>query len=351
MSVVLVVGTVKGGFILRGDDARASWDVAGPIFKGWAVTTSTEAPDGRMLLGTASRVYGASVQASRDLVDWTQLPAAPAYPDGGDRRLTQIWTLVTAGDAIYAGVDEAGLFVSRDGGESWSSIDGLNEHPTRDGWFPGAGGLCAHVVLADPRRPERLFCGISAVGVFRSEDGGASWTPKNAGVRVAIEDEVHPDIGYCVHGLAMDPENGDRIWRQDHTGMYRTTDGAESWERIENGLGSWFGFPIARDRRTGALFAISLESDEYRMPRDGKLRVYRSRDDGDSWQELAEGLPTEHFYGAVLRGAMDVDHRDPCGVYAGTTAGTLHVSVDGGDTWRQLPMHLPRILSVRAYER
>ena len=218
--------------------------------------------------------------------------------------------------------------------------------PPRAAWFPGAGGLCAHALLTDPRDPARLWCGISAVGVFRSDDGGASWRPVNNGVRVMIEDEHHKNIGCCPHALVQDPDDANRIFRQDHAGMYRSHDGGDSWQSCEQGLPSGFGFPIAIDRNTKQLFACPLESDEYRMPPDGALRVYRSTDAGDSWMALTNGLPQEHTYVGVLRHAMATDHLEPCGVYLGTTAGSVFISADAGDSWQQLPCALPRILSI-----
>ncbi len=258
--------------------------------------------------------------------------------------------MIAEGDGVfYAGVDEAGLFVSRDGGVRWQPVPGLNDHETRSAWCPGAGGLCAHSVLFDSQNPQRVWCGISAVGVFRSDDGGETWQAKNVGVPVILEDEKHKEIGFCVHGLAQDPENADRIYRQDHQGMYRSSNGGDSWEKNEAGLVSGFGFPIAIDRPTRTLFAVPLESDECRLPVDGKFRVYRSRDEGDSWEPLSNGLPQKLAYMGVLRRALTTDHLDPGGVYVGTTSGTVHVSHDLGDSWQALPCTLPRILNVSVF--
>ena len=349
MRVLLIVGTDKGGFVVRSDAARARWTVEGPLFKGWNVTSAARDTRGRYLLGVTSRVYGATIQISEDLAKWRQAPAGPSYPEGGKRRLNQIWRIHPARDAIFAGVDEAGLFRSDDGGERWAPVAALNEHPTRESWCPGAGGLCAHAILSDRGNPNRLWCGISAVGVFRTDDGAQTWHSKNRGVPVIIEDKVHKDIGYCVHALAQDPDEPATIWRQDHRGMFRTRDGGETWDRVERGLPSGFGFPIVIDPRTKTLFAVPLESDESRMPPEGRLRVYRSRDRGDSWEPLTRGLPQAHAYPVVLRGAMAVDGLEPAGVYFGTTAGTLYASADAGETWQELPALLGRIFCVAAF--
>ncbi len=349
MRVLVIVGTEKGAFLCRSDDDRRQWEVGGPLFKGWKVTASARSASGRYLLATASQVYGPALHVSNDLKTWRQIDKGPAYPPGGDRKLNQIWTLCARNGRHFAGVDEAGLFASDDDGESWRPISGLNDHPSRRAWFPGAGGLCAHAVLIHPKRPERIWCGISAVGVWRSDDGGHTWTPKNEGVRCMAPDKDFPGIGYCVHGLALDADDPDRIYRQDHSGMYRTTNAGESWERNEHGLPSWFGFAIAMDAPSRTLFSFPLESDEYRLPVDGKCRVYRSRTKGDSWQPLANGLPDGRYYGSVLRGAIAVDGLDPAGVYVGSTSGDVFVSADGGESWRALPYRLPRVLSVEAY--
>jgi hypothetical protein len=372
MSTTLIVGTEKGGFLCRSED-RSRWTVEGPLFKGWRVTASTRTPSGSTLVATASQVYGPALHASTDLKEWHQIESGPAYPQASDPqppapgvpvgagfepKLNQIWTLVAAGKRIYAGVDTAGLFTSDDDGRTWQPVAALNDHETRPNWFPGAGGLCAHSILV---RGSRIWVGISAVGVWRSDDGGKTWQPKNRGVRHVIEDKTYKEIGFCVHGLAADPDDTNTIYRQDHAGFYVTRDGGDTWEAAEDGLPvgvvgmpgqkirAIYGFPIVMDPRTKSLFIFPLESDEYRMPIDGRFRVYRSRDGGSSWEGLGEGLPTTPTYCNVLRGAMAVDGQKPCGVYVGTTGGQLFASANAGDSWRPIPCTLPRILHVAAY--
>ncbi|HYR63416.1 MAG TPA: exo-alpha-sialidase [Actinomycetota bacterium] len=349
MRVAVLIGTEKGAFVATSDAARRQWQVEGPLFKGWKVTASARSPSGRYLVATASFVYGPALHVGDDLSGLAQVEDGPAYPEGGDLKLSQIWTINAGASRHYAGVDQAGLFFSDDDGQSWQPVPGLNDHPTRKGWLPGAGGLCAHAVLVDPANAERIWCGISAVGVFRSDDGGATWVPKNEGVDQVVPDPNFPDIGRCVHGLAPDSEHADTIFRQDHSGMYRTYDGGDHWERNEAGLSSGFGFPIAMDPLTSALYAVPIESGEYRMPVGGAFRPHRSTNGGDSWEPLGNGLPPPPYEAGVLRGAMAVDGLDPGGVYLGTAAGDLFVSADGGDSWQGLPCTLPRILSVEVY--
>ncbi len=349
MGVLAIVGTDRAAFLYRSDNARRSWRIEGPLFKGWKVTATARLASGRWIAATASEVYGPALHVSEDLSDWRQIDKGPAWSKDGDRKLNQIWRIVPAGERIYVGVDDAGLFRSDDGGETWVGLEGLNEHATRSAWYPGAGGLCAHAVVVDPGNPDRIWCGISAVGVFRSDDGGRTWHPKNQGVKVVIEDKTQKEIGFCVHGLVGDPDDPDTLYRREHTGMFRSRDAGETWKRTEEGLPSQFGFPIAMDRSTKDLFVVPLESDEYRIPVDAKLRVYRSRDGADSWEPLSRGLPQEHAYMGVLRSALDVDHLDPCGVYVGTTSGSVFVSNDAGDSWRELPGTLPRVLCVSVH--
>jgi len=344
-NVTVLVGTEKGAWILRSDAARKDWAIDGPHFKGWKVTASDRTPGGKYLVATASFVYGAAIHESRDLKTFRQIEKGPAYPEGAGRKMIQTWTIACGAKRHFAGVDEAGLFVSDDDGASWQPVPSLNDHPTRPSWFPGNGGLCAHSVLV---RGDRLFVGISAVGVWRSDDGGKSWAPKNAGIPHVIEDKKLKEIGFCVHGLAFDPAAPDTVYRQDHAGMFRSRDAGDRWERIQTGLpASGFGFALAQHGRS--VFSFPLESDEYRVPVDGKFRVYRSRDGGESWQALARGLPEAPTYANVLRGAMAVDGMNPCGVYVGSTSGEVYASADDGESWRRIPCTLPRILHVRAF--
>jgi hypothetical protein len=340
------IGTEKGAFFLR--RAGDGWQVDGPVLKGWRVTTFGRAPSGDHLLATGSNWFGAAIHRSADLATWEQIVDGPSWPEGSDRKLNHIWTITGAGATRYAGIDDAGLFRSDDDGSSWQPVDGFNEHSTRGTWFPGFGGLAAHSLLVDPTDPARMWLGVSAVGVFRTEDGGATWALRNAGVEPTVPDDDHPEVGYCVHRIVGDPDDPETLWRQDHKGVYRSGDGADSWQRIEEGLPAGFGFAMARDARTGALFVVPLESDERRMPVGGEFRVFRSGDRGESWGVSGDGHPEAAVYAGVLRDAMDTDGAG--GVFVGSTAGTIHISTDSGDSWAMLPEILPRILSVRVLD-
>jgi photosystem II stability/assembly factor-like uncharacterized protein len=372
MAVVVIVGTDKGGMVLRSDDAREHWDLGELEFRGWRVTAATRDPGGRTYVAVALESFGNALLVSDDLKSWEQLEAAPRYAPGDrgnpdhnrtisstapmgltdneGRHVDQIWALHSTGGTLYAGVSEAGLFRSDDRGKSWQPVLGLNEHETRPDWIPGFGGLCLHHVLSDARNPDRLWVGISSFGVFRTDDGGHTWSRKNDGV---TEQET-----FCVHGLTHDPRDADRIFRQEHTGMFRSLDGGDSWERIENGLPhgqlssgskSAFGFPVELDPATGYVYAFPLAGDDFRYARDGRVRVYRTRDGGELWEGLDRGLPSEPRYTSVLRGAMSVDRLDPCGVYVGTTSGHVFASRDRGESWIELPCTLPKIRCVEAF--
>lgn len=344
--VTVAVGTEKGAFLLRSTN-RTEWDVSAPLHPGWRITTFGRSPGGDHLLASGSNWFGASIHRSPDLEAWEQVVDGPTWPAEAERKLNNVWTIHRHGDRLFAGVDEAGLFTSDDDGSSWEPVAGLNEHESRHEWFPGFGGLAAHRILTDPNDANRVWVGISAVGVFASEDGGASWELRNSGLPRTVTDAEF-DVGYCVHSLVADPADPETIWRQDHRGVFRTTDGGRNWERIENGLPSGFGFPIGRDAASGALFVVPQESDQHRMPVDARFLVYRSTDGGDSWEAVGNGLPEEPIYDGVLRDAMDTDGDG--GVYLGTTGGRVHWTADAGESWGTIAATFPRVLSVKVLE-
>lgn len=337
----LAIGTEKGAYLVESNGG--DWEVTGPLFPGWKVTAFGKAPDGSYLAAIGSNWFGVGVHKSSDLAAWTQTDQPPAWEEGTDREMEQIWTFHTSGDRIWAGVAHAGLFTSDDQGVTWDPIKGLNEHRSRAEWQPGFGGLCAHRIMIDG---DRQWVAISAVGVFRSDDGGVTWEPKNDGIDpVGLpEDAPRPEVGYCVHCIAHDPADPMRIWRQDHSGVYRTADGGDTWEKIENGLPAKFGFVMWRDNGSGRLFTLPLAADTNRVPVDGALRVYASDDDGDSWQVSGTGWSEAPQYTGVLRGAFSGDNH---GLFCfGTTGGKLWLTRDNGETWSELPPGFPRIGAV-----
>jgi photosystem II stability/assembly factor-like uncharacterized protein len=377
MAVSLVVGTPKGAAVFASKD-RKSWSEEF-VLRGWPVTASAQDDKGRVYVAVNSPNYGVAIFVSDNLADWKQLDSAPRYrpedrgnPEhhrivsqmdfggvlkGGGRFVDQIWTLHWAHGALYAGVSEAGLFVSRDRGKSWQPIDGFNNQPSRDTWAPGFGGLGAHTILSDAKNPDRMWVGVSAAGFFRTDDGGKTWAPKNKGVNPAV-DSAPATTGQCIHHAAHNPDNANVMFRQEHRGVHRSDDGGDNWRVIESGLPvaelsdghrCSFGFPMVMDRRSGSVFVVPLDGDNFRFPRGGQLAVYRTRD-GESWQPRTDGLPG-NFFSGVLRGAMTTDQLDPGGVFMGTTCGVLYGSGDVGESWRQIATGLPRITSVEAYVR
>jgi photosystem II stability/assembly factor-like uncharacterized protein len=338
----IAVGTEKGGYLV--EDKGGGWSVTGPNFSGWKVTALGSAPDGTHLAALGSNWYGVGIQRSDDLADWKQVDQPPGWPEGTERKMEQIWTFHTSGDRIWAGVAQAGVFTSDDGGITWVPVDGLNEHPTREHWYPGLGGLCAHRIHIDG---PTQWVAISAVGVFRSDDGGVTWEPKNDGIDpVGLpEGAERPEVGYCVHCIAHDPSDPMRIWRQDHSGVYRTYDGGDNWEKIEEGLPASFGFVRWRDRSSGRLLTIPLEASDNRLPVDGRLQVYRSDDDGGHWEVAGTGWRDAPQFTGVLRGAFDGDGE---GTFCfGTTGGKLWLTRDNGESWEELDPAFPRIGAIR----
>jgi BNR/Asp-box repeat len=341
---LVLVGTMKGAFFVSGRD------VAGPYFAGQAVYAM--AYDGRrrrLYAATHSAHWGAVVSLSDDLGrTWTNPERAPIrFPEGSGASLAQIWQIVVADDAVYAGVDPAALFVSRDAGETWSLVAGLWNHPQRPQWQPGGGGLCLHTIIVQGRR---ILCAASSVGVYRTDDGGESWQARNAGIRAGYlpPGQQYPEFGQCVHKLAADPTEPRRLYLQHHGGVYRSDDGGDSWHDIGAGLPSDFGFALAvHPRDGGTAFIVPLESDQFRATPEARLRVFRTRDGGASWAALDEGLPQSGAYETVLRDGLAVSAADPAGVYFGTRSGKLYASDDEGDHWRLARDGLPPIVCVK----
>lgn len=354
--VILAIGTRKGAFVAISDSARSEWELKGPFLKGLEVNhiiCSTDAPGpGRCLYAAGkSAWWGPGIQTSVDLGDtWEELEGARF---GEDRGLTveRIWALAVDGrrgpGVVYSGVDPGSLFRSGDSCRSWDEVRSLNDHSTRDSWQPGAGGLMVHSISFDPGDPERMFVGISAAGVFRTDDGGASWSPKNKGVRADFLPDRFPHVGQCVHHLEMHSSDPRTLYQQNHCGVYRSDNAGDDWIDISDGLPSRFGFPIAVHPHDGdTVYVIPEESDQYRVTPDGAFRIYRSRDRGDNWEALTNGLPQTNAYQNVLRQAMSTDSLDSAGIYVGTQGGQLLLSRDSGDHWELIFNWLPPISSV-----
>ena len=392
-AIRVLVGTRKGAFVLTADGQRRDWSVAGPHFAGWEVyhmKGSPAEPD-RIYASQSSGWFGQVIQRSSDGgLTWEQPGSVPPEPDlpPGDapgsptpqgqsnkfaydtsgetgRPLTthqwydgtqhpwefaRVWHLepsLTDPDVVYAGVEDAALFRSTDGGESWHELAGLRGHDTGAEWVPGAGGMCLHTILLDPKDPERMFVAISAAGSFRTEDGGRTWKTINRGLHSAFLPDPTAEIGHCVHRLALHPSNPDRLFMQKHWDVMRSDDAGANWYEVSGNLPSDFGFPIhVHAHEPETVYVVPIKSDSEHYPPEGKLRVYRSRTGGNEWEALTDGLPQKDCYVNVLRDAMAVDSLDPCGVYFGTTGGQVYVSPDGGDHWTAMVRDLPSVLSV-----
>jgi photosystem II stability/assembly factor-like uncharacterized protein len=348
--VLILVGTTKGAFVLEGDAGRRSWSQRGPFCDAWPLNHVVADPaSGTIYAGGGNEWFGHDVWKSTDLgKSWTKSGEGLAYEDETEP-LKAVWSLAASNGNLYAGVKPAGLFVSGDRGRSWRHIEGLQKHPTRPEWRGGGAGLILHSIVVDPDDHDAMWVGMSAVGVFHSGDGGATWEPRNSGTRADFmpEGQRYPVFGQCVHCLVRAPQSA-RLYQQNHCGMYRSDDGGLTWESIEAGLPSSFGFPAAvHPRDPEALFLLPLNGDTSgRFPPDGKAAVWRTRDGGKSWQALRNGLPQENAYFAVLRQAMATDRLDPAGVYFGTNTGSLFASADEGENWTMIAQHLPTVLSV-----
>jgi photosystem II stability/assembly factor-like uncharacterized protein len=356
----LLVGTNKGVFVYTSNMDRTDWELSGPFLSGWeAYSVLGDSRHGNALIaGTSHMAYGTSIRISYDFgQSWTQIEEGPAYTAASGFALSRIWQLVPGApsqpDTLYAGVEEAGLFVSHDRGNTWAELDALTKHPSRPGWFGGAGGMCLHTIIVDPLNPKRIWVAMSAVGVFRTEDGGETWQTCNHGLARVPTGQPYPEIGYCVHKMVMDPDRSETLYMQEHGGVFQSDDAGDSWYPTEEGLtlrgeDAPFGFPIVVSP-TGDLFLIPLESSEQRTMKDGRMLVYRRNRDEPTWQPIGDVVPEEKRHVSVLRDAMTVDALDPYGLYFGTTSGEVFCSLDRGVNWQRLPGQLSRILSVKTW--
>jgi photosystem II stability/assembly factor-like uncharacterized protein len=354
MRLLLLIGTRKGGFIATTDQARRAWTLKGPFLKGCEVNHVAYLPASRtIVLAGKSGWWGPALQLSTDLGETWREPASPIrFAEDRGRSVERIWAIKPdprVPGRLYAGVDPGALFVSDDEGQHWRELPSLSDHPTRPKWSPGAGGLMVHSIAFDATRPSRVIVGISAAGVFRSDDDGASWTPKNAGVRADFLPDTFPEVGQCVHHLEPHPRDASVLYQQNHCGVYRSDDGGDTWVDISAGLPARFGFPLAVLPHDGdTIFVVPEESDHARMTPDARFGIFRSRDRGASWELLSRGLPQANAYLNVMRMGMTADALDPAGVYVGTQGGQILASRDAGDTWDVIFNWLPPIYSLEA---
>jgi photosystem II stability/assembly factor-like uncharacterized protein len=349
--VLLLVGTAKGAFILESDGNRRDWSLRGPLCEGWPIHDLIAEPGGAILAAGGSPWYGPAVWRSDDLgMTWSHSSQGLTYGDEAEPIKTT-WSLAVAPDgAILAGVEPAGLFRSTDRGATWSHVEGLTAHPTRPTWQPGAGGLILHTIVPHPSDTDRTWVGISSVGVFESRDGGASWEPRNRGVRADFMPDPEPVTGQCVHKFAAAAGEPETLYQQNHCGVYRTDDGGEQWTEVTGALPSDFGFPLVthpRDPRTAWVIPLN-GADKGRFMPDASAAVWRTHDRGTSWIRSGDGLPQSNAYLSVLREAMARDTLDPVGVTFGTSTGQLWHSADGGERWGLISADLPQIWSVEA---
>ncbi len=360
----VLVGTRKGAFVLTSDEHREQWSVDGPHFPGWEIyhiKASPVDPD-RMYASQSSGWFGQIIQRSDDGgTTWTPVGNEFAYEgDAGTHmwydgtphpwEFKRVWHLepsLTERDVVYAGVEDAALFKSTDGGMTWHELSGLRKHGSGSQWQPGAGGMCLHTIVLDPTNAQRMYIAISAAGAFRTDDGGETWTPINKGLRSPEIPDQDSEVGHCVHRIAMHPSHPERLFMQKHWDVMRSDNAGEQWHEVSGNLPTDFGFPIAvHAHEPETVYVVPITSDSHHFPPEGKLRVYRSRTGGNEWEALTHGLPQSDCYVNVLRDAMDVDDLESCGVYFGTSGGQVYVSSDSGDHWTAIVHDLPPVMSV-----
>jgi photosystem II stability/assembly factor-like uncharacterized protein len=362
--VRVLVGTRKGAFVLTADGARKKWDVSGPHFAGWELyhLAGSPADPNRIYASQSTGWFGQMIQRSDDggktwepvgsEFRYEGVPGTHQWYDGTPHpwEFARVWHLepsLTDPDSVYAGVEDAALFHSADGGRTWQELPGLREHGSGPHWQPGAGGMCLHTIILDPSDANRMWVAISAAGVFRSTDAGKSWQPTNHGLQSEGIPDPDADVGHCVHKLALHPSRPNTLFMQKHWDVMRTDDGGDNWTEVSGNLPTDFGFVIdVHAHEPETVYVVPIKSDSEHFPPDGKLRVFRSRTGGNEWEPLTKGLPQSNCYVNVLRDAMAVDALDTCGVYFGTTGGQVYASADAGDTWEPIVRDLPAVLSV-----
>lgn len=381
-AISLLAGTTKGAFIISGGNDRDGWAIKGPFCDGWPVNHFIGDPaTGTLWAGGGGDWHGAGIWRSGDggetwdvgkltkgtmddwaasdpdfarMIGWSDVPLP--FTD----EFSQIWSLCHAHGTLYAGTKPAGLLASRDAGSTWQRVESLTDHPSADSWNPGAAGLVLHTIVPDPSDAQKLWVGISAAGVFATSDGGKTWERRNrlSNTETCVHHD-HPagprdgETGHCVHNMVLAPGAGDRLYQQNHHGVWRSADGGLSWDDITGGLPSTFGFPICvHPRDPDTIWTLPLNGDSAgRFPPDAAAAVWRSSDGGTTWQDMRDGLPQQGCFFTVLRQAMDRDERDPAGIYFGTNSGSIFASLDEGESWQEITRHLPTILSIQVFDR
>jgi photosystem II stability/assembly factor-like uncharacterized protein len=363
-SVRVLVGTRKGAFVLTSDGARKQWNVGGPHFAGWEIyhVKGSPADPNRIFASQSSSWFGQVMQRSDDggktwqavgnQFTYDGVPGTHQWYDGTPHpwEFKRVWHLepsATDPETVLAGVEDAALFKSTDGGQTWKELSGLRGHGSGPAWAPGAGGLCLHTIMVDPKNAARMYIAISAAGAFRTDDGGASWRPINQGLRSQHIPDPAAEVGHCVHRLAMHRSRPNVLFMQKHWDVMRSDNAGDSWQEVSGNLPTDFGFTMGvHAHEPETVYVVPIKSDSEHFPLDGKLRVFRSRTGGNEWEPLTKGLPQQDCYVNVLRGAMAIDSLDSCGVYFGTTGGQVYASTDSGDNWTAIVRDLPPVLSV-----